>query len=83
MHSYSFDGDLHVEMAVGALARYQKYTFRPTAGVTSNHYQYSYDILFVMIVYHNNASKIHKWTRFAVLHPRLVPRNLLLNFDDE
>ena len=45
MHSYGFDGDLHVEIAVGALARYQKYTFRTTAGVTSNHYQYSYDTL--------------------------------------
>ena len=46
MHSYGFDGVAHVEIAVGALARYQKYTFRTTAGVTSNHYQYSYDTLF-------------------------------------
>ena len=39
MHSYGFDGDLHVEIAVGALARYQKYTFRTTAGVTSQQLQ--------------------------------------------
>ena len=46
MHSYGFDGVAHVEIAVGALARYVKYTFRTTAGVTSNHYQYSYASLF-------------------------------------
>ena len=83
MHSYGFDGHLYVEIAVGGLARYEKYTFRSTGRVTSNHYQYSYDTLFVMIVDHNNASKIHSLTRSAVLHPRLAPRNRLLNLDNE
>ncbi len=61
MHSYGFDGNLHVEIAVGDIARFQKYTFRSTGRVTTNHYQYSYDTLF-------GAQKLLQWMHIEYMH---------------
>ncbi len=66
MHSYGFDGHLYVEIAVGGLARYEKYILRSTGRVTSNHYQYSYDTFLVRRKAPMNAYKVYTCTHMGL-----------------